>query len=70
MYTSLLLALVMSLAFVIQSAPLKRQSDECSKIPKQEIERLTCLYCAADGVKTNIQKLAEVKTRFILLHVI
>ena len=63
MYTSLLLALIMSLTFVIQSAPLKRQSDDCSKIPKQENERLMCFYCAADGIKTNIQKLAEVRNK-------
>ena len=53
----------MSLIFAIQSAPVKRQSNECSKIPEPENKSLTCFDCAADDIKMSIQKLAEVRNK-------
>ena len=69
MCTSLLLALMMSLIFAIQSAPMDRQPRQLNTM-EQSLKNetlLTCLYCAADCIKTSIQKLAEVRRLTLLV---
>ena len=72
MCTPLQLVFAMSLIFVIQSAPVKRQS-QCSQryIANHTLDNkaLGCFYCAAVIIKSSILQLATVRNKPELLFV-
>ena len=72
MCTPLQLVFAMSLIFVIQSAPVKRQS-QCSQhyIANQKLDdkMLGCFSCAAVIIKSSIIQLAMVRNKPELLFV-
>ena len=73
MCTPLQLLFAMSLIFVIQSAPVKRQS-QCSQhyIENQKLDNmiLGCFSCEAGGIISSIQQLAiMVRNKPVLLFV-